>query len=30
MYAEEDIRKAMEFARGYHKMTDTQFIETLK
>jgi hypothetical protein len=30
IYTEEDIRKAMEFARGYHKMTDTQFIETLK
>jgi hypothetical protein len=30
MYTEEQVREAMEFARGHHKMTDTQFIETLK
>tara|TARA_R110000868_G_scaffold283810_1_gene544233 strand:+ start:30 stop:347 length:318 start_codon:yes stop_codon:yes gene_type:complete len=30
LYTEEQVREAMEFARGYSKMTDTQFIQTLK
>lgn len=30
LYTEEEIIRAMEFARGHHKMTDTQFLETLK
>ena len=29
-YTEEQVREAMEFARGYSKMTDTQFIKQLK
>lgn len=30
MYTEEQVREAMEFARGHSKMTDTQFIKQLK
>ena len=30
LYTEEQVREAMEFARGHSKMTDTQFIQTLK
>jgi flagellar biosynthesis/type III secretory pathway protein FliH len=30
LYTEEQVREAMEFARGHSKITDTQFIETLK
>ena len=30
LYTEEQVREAMDFARGYHKMTDTQFIQSLK
>ena len=30
LFTEEEIIRAMEFARGHHKMTDTQFLETLK
>jgi hypothetical protein len=29
LYTEEQVREAMEFARGHSKMTDTQFIETI-
>lgn len=29
LYTEEQLDKAMDFARGYHRMSDTQFIETL-
>ena len=29
LYTEEQVRQAMDFARGYHRMSDTQFIETL-
>lgn len=30
LYTEEQVRDAMEFARGYSKMTDTVFIKLLK
>lgn len=30
LYTEEQLREAMEFARGHHKMIDTQFIQSLK
>lgn len=30
LYTEEQLREAMEFARGHSKMTDTQFIKQLK
>ena len=30
LYTEEQVREAMEFARGHSKMTDTQFIKQLK
>ena len=30
LYTEQQVREAMDFARGHHRMTDTQFIETLK
>jgi hypothetical protein len=30
LYTEEQVREAMEFARGHHKMTDTQFIQLQK
>jgi len=30
LYTEEQLREAMDFARGHHKMTDTQFIQSLK
>lgn len=29
LYTEEQVRQAMDFARGHHRMSDTQFIETL-
>ena len=29
LYTEGQVRQAMDFARGYHRMSDTQFIETL-
>lgn len=29
LYTEEQVRNAMDFARGHHRMSDTQFIETL-
>lgn len=29
LYTEEKVRQAMDFARGYNRMSDTQFIETL-
>ena len=29
LYTEEQVRQAMDFVRGYHRMSDTQFIETL-
>ena len=29
LYTEEELFKAMDFARGYHKMTDSQFIDLL-
>ena len=29
LYTEEQVREAMDFARGYHRMSDTQFIDTL-
>lgn len=30
LYTEEQVREAMDFARGHHKMTDTQFMQSLK
>jgi hypothetical protein len=30
LYTEEQVREVMDFARGHHKMTDTQFIQSLK
>lgn len=30
LYTEEQVREAMEFARGHSKMTDTQFIKQFK
>ena len=30
LYTEEQVREAMEFARGHNKMTDTQFIKQFK
>lgn len=30
LYTEEQLFLSMDFARGYNKMSDTQFIETLK
>lgn len=30
LYTEEQVREAMEFARGHSKMTDTEFIKQLK
>ena len=30
IYTEEQVREAMEFARGHSKMTDTQFIKQFK
>jgi hypothetical protein len=30
LYTEEQVREAMDFARGHNKMTDTQFIQSLK
>lgn len=30
LYTEEQLREAMEFAKGYSKMTDTEFIKQLK
>lgn len=30
LYTEEQVREAMEFARGHSKMTDKQFIKQLK
>jgi len=29
LYTEEQVREAMGFARGHHRMSDTQFIDTL-
>ena len=29
LYTEEQVREAMDFARGHHRMTDTQFIQSL-
>jgi hypothetical protein len=29
LYTEEQVRQAMDFARGHHRMSDTQFIGTL-
>lgn len=30
LYTDEQVREAMEFARGHSRMTDTEFIKSLK